>query len=158
MLSREGRSSEPGARGSEARVHPDREIQHGGTSKKGRSCQKHPLALIFDKELHGVTEALHRNPGRPWTVAEMADRAEMSRTKFSLRFAEVAGEAPMAYLTSHRMMMAADLPERTDATLEEIAGRTGYGSEAALSTAFKREMGVAPGAYRCTRAKIGQPL
>ena len=44
------------------------------------------------------------------------------------------------------MMMAADLLERTDATLEEIAERTGYGSEAAFSTAFKREMGVAPGA------------
>ena len=93
--------------------------------RQGRSCKKHPLALIFDKGLHGVTEALHRNPERPWTVAEMADQAAMSRTKFSLRFAEVAGVAPMTYLTSHRMMMAADLLERTDATLEEIAERTG---------------------------------
>ncbi len=42
--------------------------------------------------------------------------------------------------------------------LEELAERTGYGSEAAFSTAFKREMGIAPGAYRRNRTKIGQPL
>ena len=59
---------------------------------------------MFDKDLHAVTEALHRNPERPWTVADMAATAGMSRTKFSLRFAEVAGVAPLAYLTSHRMM------------------------------------------------------
>ena len=151
MLYREGRSSEPGARAACSGLQKLVFIQivrynMAEHQRQGRSCKKHPLALIFDKGLHSVTEALHRNPERPWTVAEMADQAAMSRTKFSLRFAEVAGVAPMTYLTSHRMMMAADLLERTDATLEELAERTGYGSEAAFSTAFKREMGIAPGA------------
>jgi len=163
MLYREGRSSEPGARAACSGLLKLVFIQivrynMAEHQRQGRTCQKHPLALIFDKELHGVTEALHRNPEHSWTVAGMAAQARMSRTKFSLRFAEVAGVAPMAYLTSHRMMMAADLLERTDATLEEIAGRTGYGSEAAFSTAFKREMGVAPGAYRRKRKMTGQPL
>ena len=95
MLCREGRSSEPGcARGllrpAEARVHPDREISTWRNIRNREDLpENHPLALIFDKELHGVTEALHRNPERPWTVADMAAQAEMSRTKFSLRFAEV---------------------------------------------------------------------
>ena len=163
MLYREGRSSEPGARVACSSLQKLVFIQivrynMAEHQRQGRSCKKHPLALIFDKGLHGVTEALHRNPERPWTVAEMADQAAMSRTKFSLRFAEVAGVAPMTYLTSHRMMMAADLLERTDATLEEIAERTGDGSEAAFSTAFKREMGIAPGGYRRKGTKIGQPL
>jgi AraC-like DNA-binding protein len=78
----------------------------------------------------------------------MAAEAGMSRTSFSLRFAQVAGAAPLEYLTNQRMMKAAELLERTDATLEEIAERIGYGSEAAFSTAFKREMGMAPGGYR----------
>ena len=59
--------------------------------------------------------------------------------------------APLAYLTNHRMNKAADLLERTDATLEEIAELVGYGSEAAFSAAFKREMGMAPGSYRRVR-------
>jgi AraC-like DNA-binding protein len=34
------------------------------------------------------------------------------------------------------------------ASLAEIAERVGYGSEAALSRAFKRHVGVAPAHYR----------
>jgi AraC-like DNA-binding protein len=36
----------------------------------------------------------------------------------------------------------------TKATIAEIAERVGYGSEAALSRAFKRAVGVAPAPYR----------
>ena len=163
MLCREGRSSEPGSRAACSGLLKLMFIQilrfnMAEHQKQGGSCQSHPLGLMFDQELHGVTEALHRSPERPWTVADMAAHAGMSRTKFSLRFAQVAGMAPLAYLTNHRMMMAADLLERTDATLEEIAERTGYGSEAAFSTAFKREMGVAPGSYRRTRNESPQRL
>ena len=168
MLCREGRSSEPGSRAACSGLLKLMFIQvlrynMEEHQREGGSCQRHPLALMFDKDLHAVTEALHRNPERPWTVADMAATAGMSRTKFSLRFAEVAGVAPLAYLTSHRMMVAGDLLERTEATLEEIATRTGYGSEAAFSTAFKREMGMAPGGYRRTRREShrgvnGQPM
>jgi transcriptional regulator GlxA family with amidase domain len=116
--------------------------------RKEQGCQSHPFALMFDQELRGVAETLHSNPEQPWTVAGMASKAGMSRTKFSTRFTRVAGVAPLAYLTSLRMMAAADLLERSDATLEKIAESTGYGSEPAFSTAFKRKMGMSPGAYR----------
>jgi AraC-like DNA-binding protein len=156
MLCREKRSSEPGSRaaGSELLkllfIHVLRKsmAEH---HKRGGSCQSNPIALMFDEDLHGITEAVHSNPERPWTVADMAARAGMSRTKFSLRFAQVAGMAPLAYLTNHRMIKAADLLEQSDATLGEIAERIGYGSEASFSTAFKREMGMAPGSYRRAR-------
>ena len=153
MLCREKKSSEPGSRAAGSELLKVLFIQIlrfdiAEHQAQRRSCQSNPLALMFDKELHGVTEALHGNLERPWTVADMAAQARMSRTKFSLRFAHVAGMAPLEYLTNHRMMKAAELLERTDATLEEIARRIGYGSEAAFSTAFKREMGVAPGSYR----------
>jgi AraC family transcriptional regulator, activator of mtrCDE len=156
MLCREKRSTEPGSRAAGSELMKLLFIQILRTSmtehqRQQKACPRHPLALMFHKELHGVTEALHGNPQRPWTVADMAAQAGMSRTKFSLRFSQVAGMAPLAYLTSHRMMKAAELLEHTDATLEEIAERVGYGSEAALSTAFKREMGMAPGSYRRSR-------
>jgi AraC-like DNA-binding protein len=154
MLCREGRSSEPGWRAASSQLLKLLFIQilrfnMAEHQKQDRTCQgNHPFALMFDSKLRGVTEALHHSPERRWTVADMAAEAGMSRTNFSLRFAEVAGVAPLEYLTNHRMMKAAELLERTDATLEEIAERIGYGSEAAFSTAFKREMGMAPGGYR----------
>ncbi|MGW2314498.1 helix-turn-helix domain-containing protein, partial [Actinomadura luteofluorescens] len=47
---------------------------------------------------------------------------------------------------------AADLLRETDATLEAVARRVGYGNAFALSTAFKRERGVSPQEYRAGAA------
>ena len=61
------------------------------------------------------------------------------------RFTRLVGMPPMQYLARWRMQMAANLLRTTTAGLAEIAERVGYGSEAALSRAFKRSLGVAPG-------------
>ena len=57
----------------------------------------------------------------------------------------------MQYVTRWRMQVA--LTQLTDgrATLGELAGRLGYRSEAAFSRAFKRVIGIAPGAARTRR-------
>ncbi|POM22465.1 Xylose operon regulatory protein [Actinomadura rubteroloni] len=91
---------------------------------------------------------LHADPSRPWTVAELAARAGASRAAFARRFAGLVGEPPMAYLTGLRLAQAADLLRETDATLEAVARRVGYGTPFALSTAFKRAHGVSPQEYR----------
>jgi transcriptional regulator GlxA family with amidase domain len=46
------------------------------------------------------------------------------------------------------MTIAARLLQTSDASLETIGGRVGYGSEYAFSKAFKRELGLAPAHYR----------
>jgi AraC-like DNA-binding protein len=71
-----------------------------------------------------------------------------------VKFTETTGMAPFAYLTHVRMLNAIELLSTTTCTLEEIAERVGYGSEAAFSAAFKREVGVAPGAYRRSRVSV----
>jgi AraC-like DNA-binding protein len=118
------------------------------------SCKGTSLALMFDPSLHGAAELLHRFPEKPWTVAALAEEASMSRTSFAVKFTETTGMAPFAYLTHVRMLNAIELLSTTTCTLEEIAQRVGYGSEAAFSTAFKREIGVAPGAYRRSRVSV----
>ena len=67
------------------------------------------------------------------------------------RFTHLVGMPPMQYLARWRMQMAATLLRTTSAGLAEIAERVGYGSEAALSRAFKRSLGVAPAYYRRDR-------
>ncbi|MEU8177177.1 AraC family transcriptional regulator [Microbispora hainanensis] len=93
---------------------------------------------------------LHDDPAHPWTVAELAGRAGVSRAALAQRFAKLVGEPPMAYLTGLRLAQAADLLRETDATLEAVARRVGYGTAFALSSAFKREHGVSPQRYRET--------
>jgi AraC-like DNA-binding protein len=54
----------------------------------------------------------------------------------------------MQYLAEWRVQLAASLLRTTTASLAEIADSVGYGSETALSRAFKRCVGVAPALYR----------
>jgi transcriptional regulator GlxA family with amidase domain len=54
----------------------------------------------------------------------------------------------MAYLTSWRLSLAADLLTRSDDTVESIAHQVGYASAFALSVAFKRVHGTRPSDLR----------
>jgi len=91
---------------------------------------------------------LHHNPAHPWTVAELAAAANVSRASLARRFTELVGEPPMAFLTSWRLALAADLLREPGATIGAVASQVGYGSPFALSTAFKRVRGVSPRQHR----------
>jgi AraC-like DNA-binding protein len=54
----------------------------------------------------------------------------------------------MRYLLSLRLQRAKTLLRNEKLTLAAIANQTGYQSGVAFAAAFKREVGVSPGAYR----------
>jgi len=66
---------------------------------------------------------------------------------FAARFKARLGEAPLEYLTRWRMFRAGVLLRHTERSLAEIAHDVGYESDAALSKAFHRVVGLAPGAF-----------
>ncbi len=112
------------------------------------------LGALYDPSLGPVVGALHRSPEAEWTVAQMARAAGMSRSSFAARFAEQLGEPPMRYVTRLRMRRARALLLESDAPLLTVAEAVGYGSEAAFSAAFRREIGESPGGWR-RRAGLG---
>jgi AraC-like DNA-binding protein len=91
---------------------------------------------------------IHNNPAHPWTVAELARAANVSRASLARRFNDLVGEPPMSFLTGWRIALAADLLLEPGATVGSVAPQVGYGSSFALSTAFKRLRGVSPQQYR----------
>ncbi len=91
---------------------------------------------------------LHERPSEPWTVASLAREAGVSRATLARRFADEVGETPMAYLTSWRLALAADLLCDPDATVAGVAGRVGYSTGFALSAAFSRVRGISPTEHR----------
>ena len=91
---------------------------------------------------------VQHHPEHPWTVAELAARAGVSRAAFARRFADLVGEPPMAFLTSWRIALAADLLLDREATIGSVARQVGYATPFALSAAFKRERGVSPRDHR----------
>lgn len=109
---------------------------------------------LRDPRLGRVIAALHREPGREWTVAELAAEMGSSRSVFAERFLAVTGMTPVRYLTELRMRLAAQWIGRDRVPIETAAHRLGYGSQAAFSRAFKRVIGRSPGAVRASRLVI----
>lgn len=108
----------------------------------------HWYRRLDDSPVSRALRLLHDDPGHPWTVASLAAATGVSRAFLAREFTAQVGEPPMGYLAGWRLGMAADLLRETDATIESIARRVGYGSAFALSAAFKRRRGLTPSQHR----------
>ncbi|MEV5306463.1 AraC family transcriptional regulator [Streptomyces diastaticus] len=106
------------------------------------------LRALRDPNLGAALLAFHADVRHPWTVAELATAAHLSRTVFAARFAEQVGTTPVAYVLAWRMALAKDALTHSDQTIEEIARTVGYGSASAFSNAFHRFSGSRPGRDR----------
>jgi AraC-like DNA-binding protein len=76
----------------------------------------------------------------------------MSRSRFAARFTALVGRPPLDYLAEWRMQRARGLLRAGTASVAAVAAQLGYRSEAAFSHAFRRRLGVPPGAFRRARA------
>ncbi|KYF69895.1 AraC family transcriptional regulator [Sorangium cellulosum] len=105
------------------------------------------LRGLADARLAPAIRKMHGQLERPWTVAELAKTAALSRSAFFDRFNRAVGLPPMEYLLAWRMAVARDLLRRHDVGIAEVAERVGYGSASTFSTAFSRHVGQPPGRY-----------
>jgi transcriptional regulator GlxA family with amidase domain len=84
------------------------------------------------------------------TVEQLAELAHMSPRTFARRFQQETGTTPYRWLLRQRVLLAQELLEASDETVDAIAGRTGFGTAAALRHQFVRAVGITPHAYRHT--------
>jgi AraC-like DNA-binding protein len=105
------------------------------------------LRGLADTRLAAAIRQMHGTPARPWTVAQLAKEAALSRSAFFERFSQALGMPPMEYLLQWRMALAKDLLRRGEGKMVEVAERVGYSSASAFSTAFTRQVGQAPRRY-----------
>ena len=106
------------------------------------------LAALADPQVGAALAQIHAQPDRHWTVAELAGAAAMSRSAFAARFRALTGLAPLEYLITWRMHLAARDLRTTSRTVSSIGAGVGYPAETTFSTTFKRIMGQPPGRYR----------
>jgi AraC-like DNA-binding protein len=106
------------------------------------------LGALQDKQIGRALALIQRDPARAWTVEALASEVAMSRSAFAARFTALVGEPAMRYVTRWRMHIALTWLKEENTPPGELAQRLGYQSEAAFSRAFKRLIGVAPGAVR----------
>ena len=102
--------------------------------------------------LEKAFEAVRSQPGVDWGVAELVAASGLSVTGDRLRqlCRQYFGVSPMRRVAQIRMQLACELLSSTDYAIYTIAPMLGYNNEAAFSTAFRRETGTSPRAYRQT--------
>jgi AraC-like DNA-binding protein len=104
------------------------------------------LGALQDPRIGRAMSLVHRDPAQSWSVASLARATAMSRSAFAARFTELVGEPVMRYVTRWRMQVAYDWLQHDAVPVAALAARLGYESEAAFSRAFKRTLGISPGA------------
>ncbi len=106
------------------------------------------LAGLRDGTIGRVLGKLHDRPAHDWSLENLAHEVGLSRSVLAERFTHFVGVPPMRYLAQWRMQLAATLLSTTQLGLADIAEKVGYGSETALSRAYKRELSVSPADWR----------
>jgi AraC-like DNA-binding protein len=101
------------------------------------------LAGLADPKLSRALTAMHQDVQRPWTLAELAQQAAMSRARFAERFHAVLGVTPGAYLNDWRLSVAREMLLQGK-PVQWVSDAVGYGSASAFSRVFKARAGETP--------------
>ena len=99
----------------------------------------------------GLFAAVANDPGRAFSVSEMAAAAHMGESSFAKRFVATTGETPRAWFNARRAEAAAEALMEDDATVRDVAERLGFGNEFYFSRFFKRHFGLSPANWRRQR-------
>ena len=102
---------------------------------------------IGDPRLARVFAAVAANPAYPWTLEELAHRANLSAEHIRRLCRAEGMDSPLRRVTELRLRHAAALLSSGFYTVERAASRVGYSNPFAFSTAFKRFFGRSPGAF-----------
>jgi len=123
-----------------------RQLMESGQTRVGM------LAGLAHPQLRKAIVAMHEQPGKEWSLEDLAATSGMSRSVFANSFRDTIGATPGSYLQRWRVGLAqqALLQGRS---LKLIAQDVGYGSESALSRAFKVHSGKSPREWRNAQSR-----
>jgi AraC family transcriptional regulator len=109
------------------------------------------------KDQKRVSETLRRieaQSDQPLSLQSLADDAAMSPYHFLRTFRAVAGMAPHQYLLHTRLQRAAVQLRGSGERISAIALEAGFSDLSTFNRRFRRLLGVSPGGYRASGARV----
>lgn len=113
-----------------------------------RDAVHRPGRTAVDTAVDQIARQLRQDPGRDWTVAEMAGRAALSRAQFTRRFIKQFGMSPAQYLIQARIDRAHQLLTESGMTVTATAAALGYTDVPYFSRQYKQRTGRPPSQER----------
>ena len=117
------------------------------------ACRAHPENFRFPatpgaRRVWEAQRYMEAHFAEPLTVAELAARFYVSPCHLAHSFRALAGYSPKQYLRLLRLSYAKELLETTEASVAEIALRSGFSDVNNFIRAFRLRYGEAPGRFR----------
>lgn len=115
-------------------------------------CRVSWLSALEDPQLGAAVTAMLDDPGAPFTLDRLAEIAGMSRSAFTMHFADAFGRSAMDFLKELRLRRAANTLANTSLPVKTVATSVGYASRSYFSRAFKAFHGIDPAGFRARGA------
>ena len=91
---------------------------------------------------------LHAHYAETLTRRDIAEHVGLDEDYLTYCFRQELGVTPIAYLNRYRVNLAKTLLKQTNQSVTEIALAVGFSDSGYFSRVFRREVGMAPDAYR----------
>lgn len=100
------------------------------------------------QRVQAALDYMHAHYGEKIRMSDLAAHVNLSVSRFHALFREVTGQTAHATLRRIRLDHARRLLTGTGLSIAEIAYRTGFSDQSALTRAMRDTVGVGPGGYR----------
>ena len=110
-----------------------------------------------DARITWIVDFMYRRMSEPLTIGALAERVNLSRSRFTALFVAQTGLAPMRYLKRARLRRARLLVERSFLSVKEIMALVGYNDPSHFARDFRREHSVAPSVLRTEEDLTSSP-
>ncbi len=97
-----------------------------------------------------VTRYIEENLAQPITLKDLAGRANLCASQFSVEFKRCFGRSPIDYVLDQRLKLAIYYLRDHNLTVSEVAEKVGFQDAFHFSRQFKKRHGTSPLLYRRT--------
>lgn len=119
--------------------------------KLARAAKQSQIASYerkYESELISLRSYIYDHLEEPWSLEMMAQRLNISQSRFSIVYKQFFQTSPVKDLNRMRIEKAKVLLLSTPMKMEEIAQISGFKNEYYFSKVFKKMEGIPPGKYR----------
>lgn len=95
-----------------------------------------------------VQRLVREQPGRMFSLADLAVAADLSVSRFKARFKTEVGQPPGKWMMEQKIRAAADMLCTPGISVTETAVRLGFSSSQYFATVFRRHTGKTPSGFR----------
>lgn len=126
-------------------------------SSGGAPADREPgnTAALPSGRMRHVRDLIEAGLAEDLGLTRLAREAGVGEHAFAVAFTRAFGVTPHRYVVQRRIERAKALLRDTELPVVQVASETGFASQSHLATAFKRVVGVTPGAYREQGSRAG---